>query len=250
MLRETASAYSCVAIRSILPGQGEYWDPEFIEPIGTKVETGYVSDIITDKSLNWIKSRDTTKPFFLMCHHKAPHRSWECDEKHKHLYKDPIKLPDTFTDDYKNRAKAAKVVKFRVVEDLTYQDLGLVQPEGGNWIGERVVQEKGASERKIPMPSSDEAVKSMRLIDKDTGEGFTFSTLSELGDFKYQRYMQRYLRTIQSIDDNVGRLLNYLDDEEPSLRENTIVIYTSDQGFFLGEHGWVRLFQRWVVTID
>ncbi|KAJ9233277.1 hypothetical protein DTO169E5_7088 [Paecilomyces variotii] len=222
---------------SVLPGQGEYWDPEFIEPAGSKIEDGYVTDIITDKSLDWIKARDARRPFFLMCHHKAPHRSWECNNKHKNLYTDPIRLPDTFTDDYKNRAKAAKVAKMRIVEDLTYQDLGLVQPEGGRWVGERVQQEKGASERKIPAPT-DEELEKLRLIDKDTGTVFTFSSQSQLAEFKYQRYMQRYLRTIQSIDDNVGRILDYLDHEEPELGKNTVVIYTSDQGFFLGEHGW------------
>ncbi|KIW30472.1 uncharacterized protein PV07_06214 [Cladophialophora immunda] len=224
---------------SVLPGQGDYWDPEFIEPSGSKIEPGYVTDIITNKSLQWIRSRDKTRPFFLMCHHKAPHRSWEYDTKHKHLYTKPIRLPDTFTDDYKNRAKAAKAAKMRVAEDLTYQDLGLVQPDGGRWVGEKVHQEKGASERKIPAPSDDEGVRALRLIDKDDGTIFTFSSTAELAEFKFQRYMQRYLRTIQSIDDNVGRLLHCLDhEEEGSLRSETIVIYTSDQGFFLGEHGW------------
>ncbi|CAM1507894.1 Fc.00g047420.m01.CDS01 [Cosmosporella sp. VM-42] len=222
---------------SILPGQGEYWDPEFIEPDGTHINPGYVTDIITDKSLDFIKARDKNRPFFLMCHHKAPHRSWECDDKHKHLYTEPVRLPDTFTDDYKNRAKAAKIAKMRVAEDLTYQDLGLVQPDGGRRVGERVQQEKGASERKIPAPSTIEEVQKMKLIDKDDGTAFTFQNSGELAEFKFQRYMQRYLRTIQSIDDNVGRMLDYL-DEDPELAANTIVIYTSDQGFFLGEHGW------------
>lgn len=223
---------------SILPGQGEYWDPEFIESDGIHVNSGYVTDIITEKSLDFIKERDRDRPFFLMCHHKAPHRSWECDEKHRDLYKDPVRLPDTFTDDYKNRARAAKVAKMRVAEDLTYQDLGLVQPDGGCRVGERVQQEKGASERKIPAPTVQEDVKAMKLIDKEDGTVFTFQTAGELAEFKFQRYMQRYLRTIQSIDDSVGQLLDYMDKEEPELAENTIVIYTSDQGFFLGEHGW------------
>ena len=222
---------------SVLPGQGLYWDPEFIETDGEHVEPGYVTDIITDKSLDWIKLRDRDRPFFLMCHHKAPHRSWECDEKHKQLYKDPVRLPDTFSDDYKNRAKAAKIAKMRVADDLTYQDLGLVQPDGGRRVGEPVLQEKGNSERKIPVPGSIADLHSMRLIDKDDGTVFTFRSHAELAEFKFQRYMQRYLRTIQSIDDNVGRLLEYL-DSEPQLADNTIVIYTSDQGFFLGEHGW------------
>ncbi|KAK3302826.1 alkaline-phosphatase-like protein [Chaetomium strumarium] len=223
---------------SILPGQGDYWDPEFIEPSGINVEEGYVTDIITEKSLNWMRGRDRTKPFFLMCHHKAPHRSWECDDKHKDLYKDPVRLPDTFTDDYKSRAKAAKVAKMRVAEDLTYQDLGLVQPDGGRRVGERVQQEKGASERKIPAPTTAEGLGALKLIDKDDGTVFTFTSQGELAEFKFQRYMQRYLRTIQSVDDSVGRLLDYLDHDEPGLTDDTIVIYTSDQGFFLGEHGW------------
>ncbi|RYO97562.1 hypothetical protein DL765_011163 [Monosporascus sp. GIB2] len=216
---------------SVLPGQGDYWDPEFIEPAGERVEHGYVTDIITDKCLNWIaQTNERGKPFFLMCHHKAPHRSWECDNKHKDLYADkPIRVPETYNDDYEHRAKAAKVAKMRVAEDMTYQDLGLVQPDGGDWVGERVVQESGSSQRKVPIDAT-------KLIDKDTGEIFTFKNGDGLPEFKFQRYMQRYLRTIQSIDDNVGRMLDYLDQN--GLAENTIVIYTSDQGFFLGEHGW------------
>ncbi|KAL2875640.1 hypothetical protein SGCOL_009101 [Colletotrichum sp. CLE4] len=215
---------------SVLPGQGDYWDPEFIEPTGEKIEEGYVTDIITDKCLDWIsKTKDTDKPFFLMCHHKAPHRSWECDEKHKDLYKDTIRVPETYDDDYKNRAKAAKVAKMRVAEDMTYQDLGLVQPDGGNKVGDRVVQEAGSAQRKIPIDAK-------RLIDKEDGTMFTFKSQDDLAHFKFQRYMQRYLRTIQSVDDNVGRMLDYL--ETNGLAANTIVIYTSDQGFFLGEHGW------------
>lgn len=218
----------------VVPGQGEYFDPQFIGPNGTHREHGYATDIITDKSLDWIKSRDQKKPFFLMCHHKAPHRSWECDPKHKTLYKDPIRLPDTFTDDYKNRAKAASVAKMRVAEDLTYMDLGLAQPDGGAaTVGTKMMDAWWWHDRKIPDP---EDVTTLKLIDKDDGTVFTFSSRAELAEFKFQRYMQRYLRTIQSIDDNVGRMLEFL--EEEGLAENTMVIYTSDQGFFLGEHGW------------
>lgn len=215
----------------ILPGQGDYWDPEFINASGHHEESGYVTDIITNKSLEWIGERDKSRPFFLMCHHKAPHRSWECDTKHRDLYKDPIKVPETYSDDYKHRAKAARVAKMRVNEDLTYQDLGLVQPDGGNEVGERVKQESGSAQRKVPGYSA-----GMKLIDKADGTVFTFQSEGELSGFKFQRYMQRYLRTIQSIDDNVGRMLDYLDQED--LARDTIVIYSSDQGFFLGEHGW------------
>ncbi|KAI0483260.1 alkaline-phosphatase-like protein [Xylariaceae sp. FL0804] len=219
---------------SVVPGQGEYWDPEFIEPGGTHRVPGYATDIITDKCLDWLKDRDTKKPFFLMCHHKAPHRSWECDEKHKGLYKDPVKLPDTFTDDYKNRAKAAKVAKMRAAEDLTYFDLGVVQPDGGSRnVGEKMIDAWWWTDRKIPAPAD---VTGLRLIDKDDGTVFTFQTPAELAEWKFQRYMQRYLRTIQSVDDGVGRLLDWLD--AAGLADDTLVVYTSDQGFFLGEHGW------------
>lgn len=133
----------------VVPGQGEYHDPQFIGPNGIVREKGYATDIITDKSLDWIKARDTKKPFFLMCHHKAPHRSWECDPKHKDLYKDPIKVPDTFTDDYKNRAKSAAASKMRVAQDLTYFDLGLAQPDGpAHVVGEKMVDEWWSQERK------------------------------------------------------------------------------------------------------
>ncbi|KAJ0158238.1 putative sulfatase PB10D8.02c [Colletotrichum tanaceti] len=225
---------------SVLPGQGDYWDPEFIEETGKTVEKGYVTDIITDKSLKWIsetQARDAQtwdtaeekkkkKSFFLMCHHKAPHRSWEYDAKHKDLYTDPIRVPETYDDDYKNRARAAKAAKMRVAEDMTYQDLGLVQPDGGDAVGERVVQESGSAQRKVP-------VDAKRLMDKADGTVFTFGSEEELARFKFQRYMQRYLRVIQSVDDNVGRVLDHL--EANGLAENTVVMYTSDQGFFLGE---------------
>lgn len=124
-----------------------------------------------------------SRPFFVMCHHKAPHRSWECDEKHKGLYTNKIQLPDTFTDDYKNRAKAASVAKMRVADDFTYNDMGLVQPDGGvKRVG--VLMEDGR--RKIPNLSTEEEIKALQLIDNDGGRVFTFSSASELAEFKYQ----------------------------------------------------------------
>lgn len=147
-----------------------------------------------------------------------------------------VKVPETFDDAYKNRAIAAGRAKMKVSTDLTYYDLGLVQPDGGSEVGELLVPGHPAfQQRKIPYH---EDVTKMRLIDKDTGENFTFKSQDELRHFKYQRYMKRYLRTIASIDDNVGRLLDYLDSEDKEVADNTMVIYTSDQGFFLGDHGW------------
>lgn len=207
---------------SVVPGQGQYFDPIFIDKDGPRKHKGYATDIITDKTIDFIEGVDKNQPFFVMCHHKAPHRPWQCHPKHRDLYQEPIVLPDTFTDDYKNRAKAAAAAKMRVEEDMTYVDLGLAQPEGGEEGGKLLIE--GAwnwNERKLPCPDD---VSNVRLVDLHTGENFTFKTKAELSRFKYQRYMQRYLRTIQSIDDNVGRLLDYLDST--GLGENTMVIYT------------------------
>lgn len=222
---------------SVLPGQGDYWDPEFIEPDGVKQTEGYATDIITDKTLGFLRGRDKDRPFFVMCHHKAPHRSWECHDRHKHLYAGKIRVPETYTDDYEHRARAAKVAKMRVAEDMTYFDLGLAQPDGGRQkVGEPIFTGQGFVQRKVPAPATAGQLRGFKLVDVDDGTVFTFQTPAELAEFKYQRYMQRYLRTIQAIDDGVGRVLGYL--EEEGLAEDTVVIYTSDQGFFLGEHGW------------
>ena len=216
---------------SILPGQGDYFDPHMIE-MGVEHELrGYTTDLITEQCINWLEKTDKNKPFFLMCHHKAPHREWEPHPKNRKLFTEDVAMPSTFDDDYKNRAKAAAEAKMRIKDDITYDDLGLVQPEGGSEIGER--SRLKSSKRKIRNPIN---ISDLFLIDKDTGEKFTFNTIEEFHQFKYQRYIKRYLRTIASIDESVGSLLDYLDKN--SLTENTIVIYTSDQGFFLGEHGW------------
>ncbi|MBD9489495.1 sulfatase [Ensifer sp. ENS11] len=217
---------------SVLPGQGEYFDPVMIDRTGPHTEQGYATDIITDKCLDFLSKRNADRPFFLMCHHKAPHRSFEPHPRHRHLYADgKLPVPETFGDDYANRAAAAAAAKMRIRSDLTYKDLGLVQPEGGEEVGELLLP--GWSQRKVPGITEGQE---LRLIDTNTGEAYVFTDADELDLFKYQRYMMRYLQTIAAVDDNVGRLLDYLDSE--GLSENTIVIYTSDQGFFLGEHGW------------
>ena len=178
---------------NVLPGQGLYHDPEMFEMGEKKVFKGYVTDIITDFSLDWLRERDKNRPFCLLCHHKAPHRQWEPDEKHARMYEDiDIPEPETFNDDYSNRARAAAEAKMRVERDLNPGDL------------------------KQPVPQD--------------------LTPEEEKSWKYQRYIKDYLRCVASIDDNVGRLLDYLDEE--GLTDNTIAIYTSDQGFFLGDHGW------------
>ncbi len=177
----------------VLPGQGLYHDPEMIE-MGEKTKRrGYATDLITDYSLDWLRGRDRDKPFCIMVHHKAPHRPWEPDDKHAHMYEDEdIPEPETFDDDYSNRARAAAAARMRVDRDLNAEDL------------------------KVPVPEN--------------------LTPAEEKRWKYQRYIKDYLRCVASIDDNVGRLLDYIDEE--GIGEDTIVVYTSDQGFFLGDHGW------------
>ncbi len=180
---------------NILPGQGAYHNPVLIEMGEQAQHEGYVTDIITDLTLDWLREgRDAAKPFLLMCHHKAPHRRWEPDEKHASMYEDvDIPLPPTFDDDYNTRSDAAREQKMSILHDLTKNDL------------------KGAE----PPPDLPEQA---------------------LKEWKYQRYIKDYLRCVASVDDNVGRLLTYLD--EAGLTQNTLVLYTSDQGFYLGDHGW------------
>ncbi|MFP4485302.1 MAG: sulfatase [Spirochaetaceae bacterium] len=214
----------------VLPGQGDYYDPSFHTPDGVVTEEGYVTDIITKECISFMERRDVEKPFFLMCHHKAPHRPWDPKAEHRDKYLERPQVPESFDDDYRNRARAAEAAKMRIAEDMTYDDLDLLQlPDSP---GERLL---GGERRKVPYPAEPE-VGVLELRDRNTGEEFRFSSQAELKRFKYERYIRKYLQTVHSIDENVGRLLDYLD--EAGLSDNTVVIYTSDQGFFLGEHGW------------
>jgi arylsulfatase A-like enzyme len=203
----------------VLPGQGVYFDPEFLVPEGRKVLKGYVTDIITDLAIDFVKNRPKDKPFFLMCHHKAPHRPWEPDQKHKDQFSNrTIPEPATLRDDYSSRTDALRENRQRVFEDLTRRDLKLTPPESLKGAERNRWLDTKPTEVELTV---DGARKTL------SGEA--------LNQWKYQRYLQDYLACIQSIDDNVGRLLDWLDTN--GLKENTIVIYTSDQGFFLGDHG-------------
>ena len=178
---------------SILPGQGRYHDPVFIEMGTNKTVNGYVSDIIADQSIAFLDRRPKDKPFLLFSNPKAPHRPWEPDEKHAHMFDDiDIPEPPTFNDDYAGRSSAATEATMRVERDLT------------------------ATDTKGPPPA-----------------GLAGPALKK---WKYQRYIKDYLRCVASMDDNAGRILDYL--EKNGLMENTVVIYASDNGFYLGDHGW------------
>lgn len=186
----------------VLRGHGGYYDPELIGPNGSTWESGYTTDVITDKTIDFMKqTKEDGKPFLVMSHHKAPHAPWDPHPRHEHLYRDEIRVPDTFDDDYKNRAKAAEAANMRIKINMTYANLGLVQPPYGDLqgIGPRRNIGVGASgeagHRIIPFP--DDPSTMAPLVDAITGEKFTFKTQHELGRFKYQRFMQRYLRCVQ-----------------------------------------------------
>ena len=136
---------------SVLPGQGDYFDPHMIQMGVEKELFGYTTDLITEQCISWLNNTDSNKPFFLMCHHKAPHREWEPHPKYRSLFPQDIIVPSTFDDDYKNRAKAAAEAKMRIKDDMTYDDLGLVQPEGGKELGYR--SRLKSNKRRIPNPT-------------------------------------------------------------------------------------------------
>lgn len=204
----------------ILPGQGLYRDPVFYTESGERTYAGqYATDVITDLALEFVKKRPRDKPFFLMMHHKAPHRPWEPNESHAaHFAVQRIPEPVTFWDSYATRSDALHENQQRVAADLTNRDLKLTPPPGF-----------GGPDLAKWLSIKPESVTIVR-----EGKNVTL-TGSALVRWKYQRYMQDYLATVQSVDDSVGRVLALLD--QAGLARNTVVMYTSDQGFFLGDHG-------------
>ena len=217
----------------ILPGQGNYYNPDFINADGKRRIEGYVTDIIADLSLNWLEEgRDPEKPFLLMCQHKAPHRVWAPGSSHLTMYDDvTIPEPPTLFDDYAHRAPVlaeneAMIAKHMMYDwDLKVPGLGIPDALGrdkANPETPRMTQEQKAKWDAAYGPKNAAFVEA-----KLEGDN--------LVRWKYQRYIKDYLRCVASVDDNVGRVLAYLDDK--GLAENTIVVYSSDQGFYLGEHG-------------
>jgi arylsulfatase A-like enzyme len=202
----------------ILRGQGKYFNPDFLTKNGLIKFTGYTTDIITEHALNWLKTkRDKSKPFMLMLQHKAPHRNWQPAPKYYSLYKDvQFPEPKTLFDDYSTRGTAVHEQDMMIKKTMSPSDLKLTPPN--NLTKEQLEKwHKGYDKE-------NNAFRKAKLKGKD------------LIRWKYQRYVRSYLRCVKSVDDSVGEVLNYL--KESGLDKNTIVIYSSDQGFFLGEHGW------------
>lgn len=215
----------------VLPGQGHYYNPDFLVDGERQRFEGYVTDIITEESLKWLKEeRDPDKPFCLLYHQKAPHRNWQPAPEYLTLYDDKeFDPPSNFFDDYSDRGTAAKEQEMQVDGHARWgHDFKmLVDPSGDStgFVNElKRFNDKQRQDWLAAYTPKNDAMKAENLEGK------------ELARWKFNRYIKDYLRTIRSVDDGVGEVLDYLD--ENGLAENTIVVYTSDQGFYLGEHGW------------
>lgn len=224
----------------ILIGQGEYYNPRFTNGTDTVRETGYSSTLITDHALSVIdRVKDADQPFFMMLHHKAPHRNWMPELKHLKAYpEETFDIHPTFHDTYENRSQAARIqdmeirnmyrsgdMKLPVFENDPGSGGNLTFDMGRNW---KINYESLTPEQKAAWDEYYEPIIKEYYEKQPQGK--------ELAEWMYQRYLNDYTKSVMSVDDNVGRVLNYL--KKHDLDENTLIIYTSDQGFFTGEHGW------------
>ena len=214
----------------ILPGQGAYYNPVFIDSSGRYDMQGYTTEIIADKTIAWLdKVKDSGKPFMVMMHHKAPHRNWQPGPNELGMFADvTFPEPSTLFDDYSGRGEGERNNQMTIAESMSLdRDLKL-NPEN-----------LGA-----PRNFDAEQLESWDAFYGPVNEEFKTLDLTgdELTHYKYQRYMVDYLSCISAVDKSVGRVLDYL--EANGLEKNTIVVYTSDQGFYLGEHGWFD--KRWM----
>lgn len=224
----------------VLWDQGHYYNPEFKsrKSNGKYIkEEGYATALITDHAITFLEEREKDKPFCLLVHHKAPHRNWMPETKYLDLYEEvDFPLPETFYDDYATRCESARTQEMRIEADMTLvydlkvdelktTDTYRNESNLKNWenLLERMTPEQHAAWMDSYKP------KNQRFIEEQL-EG------DELVKWKFQRYLKDYLRCIKSIDDEVGRLIAYLEKE--GLMDNTVIVYTSDQGFYMGEHGW------------
>ncbi|PZX52150.1 arylsulfatase A-like enzyme [Algoriphagus ratkowskyi] len=228
----------------ILPGQGKYYNPDFItkDEGNIKVE-GYVTDIITDMTLDWLQNeRKADQPFMLMYLHKAPHREWLPAERHVEEFTNrSFKEPATLFDDYSGRGRAAHEAEMNLLTDMHWGGDSKVYPEVMDELGipENSSWDKAALTGELNRMTESQRAnwdKAYMKVNEDFKKAYPTMTEKDKMKWRYQRYMQDYLGTIKAVDENVGRVLDYL--EANDLMENTIIVYTSDQGFYLGEHGW------------
>jgi arylsulfatase A-like enzyme len=228
----------------ILPGQGNYYNPDFITKGDGQIRVeGYTTDIITDFTLDWLeKERDPGKPFFLAFWHKAPHREWLPPERYfKEYIHKTFPEPATLFDDYQGRGAAAREAEMNILTYMNWAGDSKIYPEVMDELGipETSNWDKRAFEGTVGRMTPEQRAAWDAVygpMNEDFKKRYPAMTKEDKMHWRYQRYMQDYLGCIAAVDDNVGRLLDYLD--ESGLTENTLVVYTSDQGFYLGEHGW------------
>jgi arylsulfatase A-like enzyme len=224
----------------ILRGQGQYYNPILNVNGVERQVTGYVTDLITEQSIDFLESRDRSRPFALLYQHKAPHRNWMPATRHLGLFDDrKIPIPETFRDEYEGRPAAE-------AQDMRIEDLWLsldlkIHPENYDAdpaTGGRADWDPEESWATAYERLSEEQRRAWDAYYDPINEAFreTAPEGEALLEWKYRRYMEDYLGSVVALDENIGRILDYLD--ENGLAENTIVVYTSDQGFYLGEHGW------------
>ena len=228
----------------ILPGQGQYYNPDFKTVEGRKRIDGHCTDLVTDMALDWLKNRkDSGKPFMLMCQHKAPHRTWMPALRHLSLYND-IKIPEppTLFDRWKDNASPARHQEMEVdghlniVYDLFGPPVNGWDPNKGRSV------DKSGFRNLMKMTPAQLAAWKAGFADQNAKLVRDGLTGKKFVRWKYQRYIRNYLRCIKGVDESVGRLMEYL--KLSGLEKNTIVIYSSDQGFYLGDHGWYD--KRWM----
>lgn len=228
----------------ILPGQGVYYNPDFITKDSGMVQyNGYVTDIITDMCLNWLENeRDKEKPFFLMYLHKAPHREWFPALRHiaEFTSREFIE-PETLFDDYSGRGTAARTAEMNLLTHMNWAGDSKVYPHLMDKLGipETVNWDKAAFEKEYGRMSPEQKSEWDKVYGKvmdDFEKRYPNMSEKDKMLWRYQRYMQDYCGTLAAVDEGVGQLMEYL--EKNGLSDNTIIVYTSDQGFYLGEHGW------------
>ncbi|MBI9073286.1 MAG: sulfatase [Melioribacteraceae bacterium] len=227
----------------ILKGQGQYYNPLFLENGKENIRTGYTTDIITDLTIEALENRSKEKPFCMLIHHKAPHRNWMPNAKYFEEFENiEFPLPETFYDEYKTREKTAGHADMRIDDMYLSFDLKLhknyYDKETGTGGNAKFASKVELNWLAIYNRMNAEQKKLWDGHYNKINEEFKKANLkgNKLLEWKYQQYMKDYLRCILSVDESIGRILNYLD--ENGLAKNTIVVYTSDQGFYLGEHGW------------
>ena len=220
---------------NILPDQGDYYNPDFIKMGKDTVYPGYVTDIITNLSIGWLKNRKRNKPFCLIMQHKAPHRSWMPALKNLEMFNDKdFPIPDNFYDNYNSR----EALKKQMLTVKNHMDIRMDFKIPCNSCDTVPVNSWAPGEywRRLNRLSPEERTQWDQAYKKEEDEFLKIKDdETEYDQWKFRRFMEDYLRCIVSVDESVGKIMDFL--KENGLDKNTVVVYTSDQGFFLGEHG-------------